>query len=129
MSCLEARKCIYDFLNHSLDDGRMEDFLNHVEKCGDCMEELQITHMIYSGAARLDSGDDSLDLSKEFRKTLEQARFHLIREMFWKVGRYSMDTAAFWAVLFVLIMQIRIWIPHILNWVSQNVFIKKVLGL
>ncbi len=109
MTCLEARKCIYDYLNHNLEDERLRGFLAHLEECPDCMEELRITHMVYSGVAKLDNDDDNLNLDREFRRTLERSRMHLLRLTGLRIARYSMDTAVFWALLFMLIMQLRRW--------------------
>ncbi|MFC2734711.1 MAG: anti-sigma factor family protein, partial [Oribacterium sp.] len=49
MNCLEARKCMYDYLNRDLDERTLRDFLSHLEDCPECMEELKITHMVYTG--------------------------------------------------------------------------------
>ena len=59
MTCLDARKKIYDYLNNKLTDVELKDFIDHVNGCDECMDELRITHMVYRGAAELDSDADT----------------------------------------------------------------------
>ncbi|MDD6281997.1 anti-sigma factor family protein [Oribacterium sp. HCP28S3_H8] len=112
MTCLEARKCIFNYLNHNLDDETLKKFMEHLEECPDCMEELRITHMVYSGVARLDSenDEDSMDLDSEFRHTLEQSRFHLMKVAAVRICRYAVDTMVFWETMIILFMQLRVWL-------------------
>ena len=71
MTCLEARKCIYDYLNNKLSDEKLQEFMEHISECDECMEELRITHMVYSGVQKLDAVDDSnLNIDGSFRRQL-----------------------------------------------------------
>ncbi len=109
MNCLEARKCMYDYLNGNLDELKLRGFLDHLEECSECMEELRITHMVYSGVAKLDDGsDDNMDLDREFRRNLEQSRFKLWKRTGLYITKYSVETAAFWSLIFILILYVRI---------------------
>jgi hypothetical protein len=110
MTCLEARKRIYDYLNNRISDQELKQFLDHVENCHECMEELRITYMVYSGVAKLDSDDDSsLNIDGTFKKNLLESRFYLFRIAARKTIRIMVDTAIFWAFLITLILQLRIW--------------------
>ena len=42
MNCTEARRMVTPYVKHELDDRETEQFLDHVEHCKDCMEELDI---------------------------------------------------------------------------------------
>ena len=108
MNCLEARKCMYDYLNRDLDERTLRDFLSHLEDCPECMEELKITHMVYTGVEKLENEDDDLNLDRAFRKSLEQSRFHLIRLSMLTTGRYAADTAVFWSLVLALLLRGRI---------------------
>lgn len=109
MNCLEARKYMYDYLNRNLEERKLRDFLRHLEECPDCMEELRITHMVYSGVASLDKGNEEpLNLEREFRKSLEQSRFLLFRRTGLRILKYSVETAAFWSLLISLLLYLRI---------------------
>ena len=42
MNCLETQIRIRAFLDHELTDGELRDFLDHVEQCQECREELDL---------------------------------------------------------------------------------------
>ncbi|SFG07276.1 zf-HC2 domain-containing protein [Oribacterium sp. WCC10] len=113
MTCLEARKRIYDYLKNKLPDAELKEFIEHVSKCDACMEEMRITHMVYSGVAELDSDEDSdsdLDIDGALKRQMTESRFYLLRLFVIKVMAMSVDTIVFWAVLIIFIMQMRIWL-------------------
>lgn len=110
MTCLEARKCIYDYLNNELSDEKLQEFMEHISECDECMEELRITHMVYSGVQKLDAVDDSnLNIDGSFRRQLMDTRFYLFRIHAIRIIRMAADSVVFWAVLVTLLLQLRIW--------------------
>lgn len=113
MNCLEARKCIDAYLNHRLDDETLRNFVKHIDECHECMEEFEINYMIYSGVRKLDDVDSDLNIIADFQKTLDRAKGRLMRLTALKVARCSVDTAVFWSVLVMLLMQIRIWMTGV----------------
>lgn len=102
MKCLEARKCIFSYLNESIGDMELSEFMEHIDECPECFEELKITHMVYSGVKKLDSDDDdsSFDIDAVFKRNLERSRRHLLLIGIIKILRMVMDTLVFWLVLF-----------------------------
>ncbi|WP_036609201.1 zf-HC2 domain-containing protein [Oribacterium sp. P6A1] len=111
MTCLDARKRIYDYLNNKLSEDELKPFIDHVGNCKECMEELRITHMVYSGVAELDSDKDTdIDIDGALKKSITDAKFRLFRGFVRKIMIMVVDTIVFWAVLVMLIMQFRIWI-------------------
>ncbi|OON86063.1 hypothetical protein BXO88_09520 [Oribacterium sp. C9] len=110
MTCLDARKRIYDYLNNKLSDEELKSFIAHVGSCKECMEELRITHMVYSGVAELDSDKDSdIDIDGALKKSISDAKFRLLRGFVRKIMIMVVDTIVFWAVLVMLFMQFRVW--------------------
>ena len=57
MDCKEFRGLIRAFLDDSLDEFRLAEFLDHYDECEDCRDELRIQYLIYEGLERLESGD------------------------------------------------------------------------
>ena len=111
MTCLDARKRIYDYLNHKLSDEDLKEFIDHVNGCNECMEELRITHMVYSGVAELDSDKDSnMDIDGALKRYIADSRFYLMRIFVMKIMVMVIDTIAFWAAVIIFIMQLRMWI-------------------
>ncbi len=62
MDCKEVQKNIAAFLNGELQGKDAERFLNHIENCEECKEELSIQYLVREGTARLEGGG-SFDLS------------------------------------------------------------------
>ena len=98
-------------MNHRLDDRKLRAFLNHLEECAECKEELRITHMVYTGVEQLDDErSDSMDIEASFGTAIDEARFRLFRHDIRTIACYAADAVAFWSVLLALALQIRIWI-------------------
>lgn len=79
MTCKEFEKLIPDFLDQKLDFFTLKHFVEHMENCADCQEELVIQFLVTEGMQRLEEGD-AFDLQKELEERLAQAqarvRFH-----------------------------------------------------
>ncbi len=72
MDCKEFQRMIPDFLEDELDNYSLEDFLNHIEKCKNCKEELTIQFLIDAGIQRLEDGS-TFNLSDELQLTIGDA--------------------------------------------------------
>ena len=70
MICKEIEKMIPSFLEDDLDTDDLREFMEHVERCNDCMEELSIQFLVTEGMARLESGS-VFDLQNELLERLE----------------------------------------------------------
>ena len=73
MTCRECEKQIPDFIGRKMDYLGIKRFLEHVDACDNCQEELVIQFLIQEGMARLEDGD-VFDLQRELRGHLEEAR-------------------------------------------------------
>ncbi len=102
MTCLEARKYMGPFIKKELSEEDLREFLLHIQSCRECREELEVTHMVYTGVEKLDSMEDDLNLEREYRRDIEAARFLVFRGFMRKLLRYALDTLAFYAVLIAL---------------------------
>ena len=56
MNCKEFQRQITGFLNDELDVQSLEVFLDHVEACKNCREELTIQFLVETGTRRLEDG-------------------------------------------------------------------------
>ncbi len=77
MTCKEAEKMIPDFLEDELETEDLREFLEHVDRCKDCTEELSIQFLVLEGLARLESGN-VFDLQNELKVRVDEAK-HLLR--------------------------------------------------
>lgn len=63
MTCLETQGLITPFINDALDYDKLEEFLDHIENCPDCKEELEVYYILLTGMKQL---DEDKNLSSNF---------------------------------------------------------------
>lgn len=76
MTCKEAEKMIPQFLEDDLDTEDLREFMEHIEKCSECEEELSIQFLVEEGMARLETGS-VFDLQNELKAQMENAEHTL----------------------------------------------------
>ncbi len=76
MTCKDADKVIALFLDDDLDNRQLADFLNHIETCPECREELTIQFLVKVGMQRLEDGN-TFNLKAELDGLLRDARKRL----------------------------------------------------
>ena len=103
MECKEAQRLIKDYLNDELEGRQAESFLDHMDECEECKEELCIQYLVMEGRIRLEDGN-SFDLNKELENKIFGSRKKLKRR---KIGTwviYILEFMAILAVLFILFL-------------------------
>ena len=69
MKCLEAKRLITPYLEDSISERDLPDFVEHVKNCPSCFDELEIYSSIYYS---LSNDDDRIDISAAgIRKELD----------------------------------------------------------
>lgn len=76
MKCKATEKLIPLFLNDELDTDDLREFVEHIDKCELCREELTIQFLVQEGLARLESGN-VFDLQRELKMHMESAEHTL----------------------------------------------------
>ena len=77
MDCKEEEKLIPPFLQDDLYGKDLEDFIEHIETCPDCKEELSIQFLVAEGLERLEAGNN-FNLQKALEIKLDNA-WHQVR--------------------------------------------------
>lgn len=67
MTCIKAQSMITPFINNKLSLKEMEEFLEHVGSCPNCMEELEFYYALLTAMKQL---DEDKNLSEDFRLEL-----------------------------------------------------------
>ena len=81
MTCLEAQALITPFINDKLDVVTLEKFIQHIENCKECKEELEVYFAILTATKQLDDDDDiSEDFAKEFKHKLEESQEFILKK-------------------------------------------------
>ena len=80
MKCIEAQKLVKPYLEKELSDKQLEQFLDHVENCRECYDELEIYFFIYEtlgGAALEESEAEEYDFKEKLKKDIKNSRRYL----------------------------------------------------
>ena len=72
------------YLEDSLEADELKDFLEHIDSCPECSEELSIQFLITEGLNTLNNGD-SYDLSSAMERKVEKSRhdINVHDKLFW----------------------------------------------
>lgn len=81
MNCIEAQRLIMSFINDKLDINQLEEFINHVNSCPDCMEELEVYYVLLAGMKQLDEDKElSDDFHQDLMNILRQSEERIIHD-------------------------------------------------
>ncbi|MCD8082007.1 MAG: zf-HC2 domain-containing protein [Clostridiales bacterium] len=110
MTCREAEKMVMPFINHSLSEHELEQFLKHITSCPDCKEELEIYYTVYLGLRQLDFESDEYDISGSLERNLEDAWIQVKANWLRQIIRYAVGTLSTVGIVTLFLMQLRIWL-------------------
>ena len=105
MKCKETEKMIPIFLDKKMNVRQLDLFLDHVENCEECMEELTIQYLVRIGTSLIEEGK-SFDLRHALNDLLVQAR-SVVKK--WKIlmfMSYIAEIITFIIMIIILIMVI-----------------------
>ncbi len=78
MDCRTVQQKIMPYIERKLTDEELEAFLDHVQHCESCSEELEVYFTIYYALQKLDADDtDSFDMQEILKKDMEKMEQHL----------------------------------------------------
>lgn len=109
MDCQETERLVMPYIQDELTDQELEEFLEHIETCPDCQEELEIYFTVALGLKQLDEGSGSFNIRQELEAALENSRqrVHFMRTV--KITCYAVNTLAGLGLLSTFLLQLRIW--------------------
>ena len=88
MNCIEARRMVTLYVNKELSDKETEMFLDHIEHCSDCMDELDIYFTVYRALDSLDTGaHHEFDFKKMLEEDIRMERRAILRRKILSVAR------------------------------------------
>ncbi|MDE6845253.1 MAG: zf-HC2 domain-containing protein [Lachnospiraceae bacterium] len=107
MDCKETEKKIPSFLRDELDGSKLEEFIDHVENCPECKEELSIQFLVTEGLERLERGNN-FNLQRELFMKLEGAEHRInVHRMLWYT-LLCMEAAVAAAIIIALCVVFRL---------------------
>ena len=70
LDCRTAESMVARYMNHTLKTDELEEFLDHIEHCSSCYDELETYFIVHEAIQQLDEKEDGTVL--DFRELLEQ---------------------------------------------------------
>lgn len=74
MTCKEVEQMIMPYINDELTDKQLGPFLEHINACKSCYEELEIYYTIYAGLSQLDGENEGRDMHNLLQEALHASR-------------------------------------------------------
>ena len=103
LNCKQTEKLISQFIGDDMDDRTKWQFLDHVDSCPSCKEELSIQFLVTRGMERLENGD-TFDLNRELRMKINTERHHLQVLHSLQDGLYATEALSVLVAVLILIM-------------------------
>ena len=105
MNCRQVCNLIPDYMGHKLSAQELEPFLEHMNSCKDCQEELEFYYILQTGLK-----EDTDDISEYNIKKTEARDYRLAlskvkQRRAFLVVKYAVSTVAFWSVVLSMVMQ------------------------
>ena len=84
MNCQTAESMVNRYIEHDLSVNELEDFLDHVENCPSCYDELETYFIVHAAMRQLDeeSGDSSLDLRELLEDDIRRSNHYILKMKF-----------------------------------------------
>lgn len=102
MDCKEFERKIPAFISRDLAYKELKLFLEHMEHCAECREELTIQVLISEGMVRLEEGS-AFDLQEEIDGRLQEAERQIRMHKTMRYVRITLELAALAALLAVIV--------------------------
>ena len=78
ITCQQAEGMVSRYIDRNLSLNELESFLEHIEKCTACREELETNFIVYKAIQQLSEDDDSdMDFRLLLSEDLRNARNHI----------------------------------------------------
>jgi tRNA threonylcarbamoyladenosine modification (KEOPS) complex Cgi121 subunit len=83
MTCTKAQSLITAFINDELETDELEEFIEHIQSCEECNEELEVYYALLTAMKQLDEDKNlSNDFNQELKEKLERSQERIIHLRF-----------------------------------------------
>ena len=109
MTCTEAEKMVVPYIEDKLSLSELEEFMEHIETCENCREELEIYYMVDGGLKNLDEDNGTYDIAGDLKRKLTESRRVLKSLLMFRITRYAVRTLMAMSLIVTVLLQLRIW--------------------
>ena len=84
MNCQTAESMVNRYIEHDLSVDELENFLEHVENCPSCYDELETYFIVHAAMQQLDeeSRDSTLDLRELLEEDIRRSKHYILKMRF-----------------------------------------------
>ena len=108
MDCRETCAKLEDFFHDRLPADELEPFMEHIQSCPACEEELKVYISIDGGLEQLDDDSSGVyDPEGAYQDCMANAGNRIDWYLAWKSFLYAMTTIAFWFAALALVLQVK----------------------
>lgn len=112
MTCKEAERLVMPYIRDELTDEELKEFLEHMESCPSCRDELEIYFTVEVGIRQLDSETGNYNIKGALEAAVEQSRQRIQAVRLIKIARYAVTTLSTMALIISVLLQCRIWLQQ-----------------
>ncbi len=111
MDCKKAQSLVTSYITRKLNDKELEEFLEHIDTCDECYEELEIYYTVHYTLARLDKDETGqvYNVKKALQNRLEESRFYVWRTKVSRIYRMGIMMLAEMLLVLILMAQVDLW--------------------
>lgn len=105
MDCRRAEELVNSYIDRSIGIRDMEAFLDHVETCSSCYDELETYFIVHEAMAQLndEENDTILDIKNMLREDIWNSRIYLRKIKFLKIFGIAAGVFVFGSVVLALV--------------------------
>ena len=106
MTCKEVEQMIMPYINDELTDKQLGPFLEHINACKSCYEELEIYYTIYAGLSQLDGENEGRDMHNILQEALHASEQRVRGRVFFNLYYLASQVLAMAALVAIIVMEI-----------------------
>ena len=97
MNCQTAESMVTRYIEHDLSVEELESFLEHVENCPSCYDELETYFIVHAAIRQLDeeSKDSTLDFRELLEEDIRKSKHYILKKKF----RRALSAVGFCALI------------------------------
>lgn len=84
MNCQTAESMVTRYIEHDLSVDELEGFIDHVENCSSCYEELETYFIVHAAIKQLDeeSKDSTLNFQELLKEDIRRSKHYILKMKF-----------------------------------------------
>lgn len=106
MTCKEAEQMVTPYIKDELTDKELAEFLEHIEDCSSCYEELEIYYTLYTGLSQLDGENEGIDMRNLMQDALHGSRMRIRGKKIFNVYYVLSQVLAVLALILMIVVEI-----------------------